>query len=142
MAFYQGGFAPDPRDLGLHVHNTNKIIRRALKSAKTKLYDLVVTVKTPNPTLCKKVQADYFAQCAIKREKIQELNKAWIFTSNTPTKPFDVDINRAILDGVHNSRPTRIGFPPVIPAPGKHSIRMFEKSGQDFPDKTSSRKMM
>jgi len=70
------------------------------------------------------------------REKLQGLNQAlaWAFTRNTvpPTKLVTVEVGQTQakqnipgLTGFHaivtvnNSRPTRIGFPPMIPAPVK-----------------------
>ena len=84
MAFYQGGFALDPKNLVLPAKNISKVRRRALKSAETKLYELAFTSKTPVPTFVKQVKANFFQQCALEREKLQGLNQAWVFIRNTP----------------------------------------------------------
>ena len=138
MAFYQGGFALDPKSLVLPAQNISKVRRRALKSAETKLYELAFTSKTPVPTFVKQVKANFFQQCALEREKLQGLNQAWVFARNTPTKLVTVEVGRTqakqnvpgwtgfhAIVTVNKSRPTRIGFPPMIPAPVKEPNTVY-----------------
>ena len=138
MAFYQGGFALDPKSLVLPAQNISKVRRRALKSAETKLYELAFTSKTPVPTFVKQVKANFFQQCALEREKLQGLNQAWVFARNTPTKLVTAEVGRTqakqnvpgwtgfhAIVTVNKSRPTRIGFPPMIPAPVKEPNTVY-----------------
>ena len=67
MAFYQGGFALDPKNPMFPAQNISKVRRRALKSAETKLYELAFTSKTPMPVFVKHIKAN-FQQCALERE--------------------------------------------------------------------------
>ena len=50
------------------MQNISKVRRKALKSAETKLYELVFASKMPIPTFVKQVKADFFQQCALERE--------------------------------------------------------------------------
>jgi len=71
------------------------------------------------------------------------LIQAWVFTRNTPTKLITVEIGQTqpkqnvpgwtgfhAIVTVSNSKPTRIGFPPMIPAPVKdpNTVYTFLKS--------------
>ena len=138
MAFCQWGFALDPKSLVLPAQNISKVRRRALKSAETKLYELAFTSKTLVPTFVKQVKANFFQQCALEREKLQGLNQARVFTRTTPTKLVTVAVGptqaRQSVPGwtgfhaivtVNKSRPTRIGFPPMIPAPVKEPNTVY-----------------
>lgn len=138
MAFYQEGFALDPKKLVLPTQNISKVRRRALTSAETKLYELAFTSKTPLPTFAKQVEANFFQQCALEREKLQGLNQAWVFTRNTPTKLVTVEVGQTqakqnvpgwtgfhAIVIVNNSRPTRISFPPMIPATVKEPNTVY-----------------
>ena len=102
------------------------------------MYELAFTSKTPVPTFVKQVKANFFQQCASEREKLQGLNQAWVFARNTPTKLVTVEVGRTqakqnvpgwtgfhAIVSVNNSRPTRIGFPPMIPAPVKEPNTVY-----------------
>lgn len=129
MAFYQGGFPLKPKELTREV-SASKTRRRALQSAETKFYELPFVSKTPAPSIVKKAKKEFFEKCRLEREKIQGLNRVWIFTRNTPTRLLEVQIEQGqshqripgwtgfhAIVSVHHSQPSRIGFPPMIPAP-------------------------
>ena len=50
------------------------------------MYELAFTSKKPVPNYVKQVKANFFQQCALKREKLGGLNQAWVYTRNTPNK--------------------------------------------------------
>ena len=76
MAFYQGSFTLDPKNLGFPAQNISTVRRQVLKSVETKLYKLAFTSKTPVSTFIKQVKSNFFQQCALEREKLQGLNQA------------------------------------------------------------------
>ena len=94
MAFYQGEFALDSKNLGFPTQNISKVRRRVLKSGETTLYELAFTSKTPVPTFVKQVKSNFFQQCALEREKLQGLNQALVFTRNTPAKLVTVKVGQ------------------------------------------------
>ena len=92
MAFYQGGFALDPKNLVLPAQNISKVGGWALKSAETDLYKFAFTSKKPVPTYVKQVKANVFQKCAL--ERATRLNQTWVFTRNTPTKLVTVEVGQ------------------------------------------------
>ena len=60
MAFYQEGFALDPKNLVLPTQNISKVRRRALTSAETKLYELGSPVRRHYPLLPNKSRQTSF----------------------------------------------------------------------------------
>jgi len=130
IAFYQGGFPLNPNELTHEVRSGNKIRQRALKAVETKFYELPFLSKTPAPTIIKRAKKKFFEKCSNERETIQGLNRVWLFTRNTPTRLLEVEIEQSschqrvpgwtgfhAIVSVHYSQPSRIGFPPLIPAP-------------------------
>lgn len=96
------------------------------ESVETKFYQLPFISQTPAPAIVQKAKSDFFMQCATERETLYGLNRAWILTRNNPTRLLNVQMQRIpgwtgfhVVVTTHESIPTRIGFPPMIPAPVK-----------------------
>ena len=76
MAVYQGEFALDPKNLGFPAQNVSKVRRRVLKSAETKLYELVFTSKTPVSPLSNKSTQTSFNSVHLKERSYTRIESS------------------------------------------------------------------
>ena len=110
---------------------------RSLNITEIKLRELKANIKLARPPFIKKVTKDILTYSLTDREQVNDLNMAWVFLRNTPTKLLQVNVNQLVpgWSGFHAtvtsklSVPTQIGYAPFIPYSVKDANTMFTCTG-------------